>query len=471
MELIEGLQKYTDECNLRFHMPGHKGKKETIKKVIENIQDYDVTEVNGTDNLHNPTDIIKNTQKKIAKTYGAKDSYILVNGTTSGIISAILACTKPKEKILIQRDCHKSVFSAAILGNIEIEYLYPKYNEEFSLNVSIDILELEKKLEEHSDIKAVVLTYPTYYGICCNIKEAAKIIHKYNKILIVDEAHGSHLNFLEVLPIAAEKTGADIVIQSTHKTLPALTQSSVLHVCSEKINKEKLKKILAMIQSSSPSYILMSSVENAVEYMEKQGKARLNKNIETIRKKTNEAVKKGIKIITKDVIRDINGFDFDETKILMSLEHIGISGSELEKILREKYKIQVEMSDMTYINAFVTAADEPNEIIKLFDSVINILELNKQNNKEKKQVKIGSVPILEKAFSIRRAFYEENKKIKLINSCDKISADFIIPYPPGIPLVCPGEIISKEIISILIKLIENDINIIGINNDYINIIE
>ena len=471
MELIEGLQRYSDECNLRFHMPGHKGKKETLKRISENIHDYDVTELSGTDNLHKPIGIIKNTQKRIAETYGVKDSYKLVNGTTSGIISAILACTKPKEKILIQRDSHKSVFSGAILGDLELEYIYPKYNEEFNLNVSIDLIELEKKLKENDDIKAVVLTYPTYYGICCDIGEAARIIHKHNKILIIDEAHGSHLNFVEALPIGAENTGSDIVIQSTHKTLPALTQSSVLHVCSKKINKEKLQKILAMIQSSSPSYILMSSVENAVEYMEIKGKERLNKNIEIIRTKTMEAVNKGIKIITKDIVKEIGGFDFDETKILISLEHVGISGSQLEKILRDKYKIQVEMSDMTYINAFVTAADEPNEIIKLFDSVINIFELNKQNIKRKKQVKICSIPKLEKAISIRRAFNEESKKIELNNSCNNVSADFIVPYPPGIPLVCPGEIISKEIINILTKLIENDINIIGINDNFINIIK
>ena len=382
-----------------------------------------------------------------------------------------MECVRPKEKILIQRDCHKSVFSAATLGNIDIEYIYPKYNEQFSLNIGIDILELEKKLKEYPEIKAVVLTYPTYYGICCDIQEAAKIIHKYDRILIVDEAHGSHLNFLETLPIAAEKAGADIVIQSTHKTLPALTQSSTLHVCSERINKEKLKKLLAMIQSSSPSYILMSSIENAIEYMEKQGKIRLGNNIEIIRKKTKQVADRGIKVITKDIISNIKGFDFDETKIIISLDNIGISGNQLEEILRDKYKIQVEMSDMTYINAFVTAADEPDEIEKLFDSIINIFESNIKNKKQNRQIKIENIPKLEKSISIRRAFYREDKKIKLVNSCNKIAADFIIPYPPGIPLVCPGEIINEKIITTLIRMQENNINIIGIDEGFIDIID
>ncbi len=471
MELTEGLQKYSDECNLRFHMPGHKGKKEILEEIAENMQTYDVTEVDGTDNLHNPAYIIKNTQNKIAEIYGVKNSYMLVNGTTSGIISAILTATNPKDSILVQRDCHKSVFSAAILGDLRLEFIYPRFNEDFNLNIGIDLNELESKLKQNPNIKAVVLTYPTYYGICCDIKKAAKIIHNNNKILIVDEAHGSHLNFVNQLPVSAEKVGADIVIQSTHKTLPALTQSSVLHVCSEKINKDKLQKILAMIQSSSPSYILMSSIENAVNYMESKGKNRLNKNIDIIRKEAYEAAKRGIKVITKDIVNKIDGFDFDETKVLLSLDNVGISGIELEKILREKFKIQVEMSDITYINAFVTAADESDEIKKLFDSVINIYESNKQKNKVRSQVKISSLPRLNKKLSIRDAFYKESYKKQLKYSYNCISADFIIPYPPGIPIVCPGEIISEEIIDILTKMIKNDINIIGINNNFISIIK
>lgn len=471
MSLIKGLDNYSKEKNIRFHMPGHKGKNKMLSTLVKKIADYDVTEVKGTDNLHNPVGIIKDTQDKIAKTYGAKESYILVNGTTGGIIASIMACTSPKEKILIQRNCHKSVYSAAILGDLQLEYIYPKYNKEYCLNVGIDNKTLDEKLRRNKDIKAVVLTYPTYYGICCDIKEIAVIVHKYDKILIIDEAHGGHLKFIDGLPVSAEEVGADIVIQSTHKTLISLTQSSVLHVCSERINTKKLRKFLGMTQSSSPSYLLMSSVENAVDYMKNEGSKRLKANLEIINKKVIELNSEGILVLTKEIIKDIEGYEYDATKLLISLSDFGISGNELEKILRDDYKIQVEMSDTKYINAYITVGDETKDIERLFDSIIDISKVYKKEKMNINQMESTELPILEKAICINEAFYSENKKVRLEDSLNEIAADFIIPYPPGVPIICPGEVINQEAISLLNYMIKNNLSIIGITNEYIDIIE
>lgn len=470
MSLIDGLKNYQAENCTRFHMPGHKGKKKHLEEITNNITDFDVTEVEGTDNLHKPVDIIKKTQKEISEIYGTIESYILVNGTTGGIISAIMSCAKPGEKILIQRNSHKSIFSSAILGDLKIEYIHPVYSEELSLDLGMSIDDLEEKLKNDINIKALILPYPSFYGVCINIKEIAEIVHKYDRILIVDEAHGSHLKFVDYLPNPAESQGADIVIQSTHKTLPALTQSSVLHVCSNRVNRDRLEKLLSVIQSSSPSYVLMASVENAIKYMNNKGYSDLAHNIDIVRSKSKEAIQKGIKVITKETLKKYGDLDFDETKVLMSMSHIGITGNELEKILRRNYKIQVEMSDMFYINAFITSSDDKRDIEYLFDSVIDIYEsMNKdyniQNNLNSK------LPKTETVMSIRKAFYCDSMMIDLDESIDEVSADFVIPFPPGIPALCPGERINNDIINTLNIMIDNNINIIGLDKKRIKIIK
>lgn len=470
MSLIKGLKNYQEENCTRFHMPGHKGKKKQLEEIINNIPGFDVTEVEGTDNLHKPVDIINKTQKEISEIYGTIKSYILVNGTTGGIISAIMSSAKPGEKILIQRNSHKSIFSSAILGDLEIEYIHPVYSEELALDLGMSIDDLEEKLKNDTNIKALILPYPSFYGVCINIKKVAEIVHKYNRILIIDEAHGSHLRFVDDLPNPAESLGADIVIQSTHKTLPALTQSSVLHVCSNRVNKDRLEKLLSIIQSSSPSYVLMASVENAIKYMNNKGYNDLKQNIDIVRCKSKEAIQKGIKVITKETLKKYGELDFDETKVLIGMSHIGITGNELEKILRKKYKIQVEMSDMFYINAFITSSDDKNDIEYLFDSVIDIYESMSKDYKEKDNLN-NKLPKTESAMSIRQAFYSDSMMIDLDESINKVSADFVIPYPPGIPVLCPGERINNDIINTLKTMLDNNINIIGLDKKRIKIIK
>lgn len=227
--IIEGLDHYINKNKTRFHMPGHKGKKALINWA-NLIPQIDVTEIEGTDNLHSPSSIILESLKLASKTFKTKRTYYSVNGTTAGIYAAIMSSTKPGDKILIQRNCHKSVYNAIILGKLNPIYIYPNYNNEYNIVTDINPDDIEKALLEHSDIKAVVITNPSYYGVCSDVESIAKTVHKYNKILIVDEAHGSHLIFSDKLPKSAIECGADIVLQSTHKTLPAFTQLSLIHI-------------------------------------------------------------------------------------------------------------------------------------------------------------------------------------------------------------------------------------------------
>lgn len=471
MEIIDGIKKFRQEVDISFHMPGHKNKPNILDEIGNNLYKYDITETIGTDNLHFPTGMIKNTLEYISESYGTKDSYIVVNGTSCGVISSIMACTNPGDFILVQRDCHKSVYNAVILGGLKVDYLYPEFNREHGLNFSISLEKLEKMLIDNPRIKLVVLTYPTFYGMCFDVKKAAEIVHKYGKILMIDEAHGSHLNFCEKLPPSAESSGADIVAQSTHKTLPALTQSSVLHICSDRVDKAKLCRMLRMLQTTSPSYILMASVKNAIDYMNKNGEERLSKNIEVFRKKTNELSELGIHVLTKDFITENGCYNFDETRAVVSLNNVGITGKELETILREKYKIQMEMSDLMYTVGYITAADEPGDIVKLFDSIKEIYLDAKNKGNASSKVYIEEFPRLTQEMSMKNAFYSENELVTTEQSVGRISSDFIIPYPPGIPLICPGEIIKADTIEYANSLLNNNINVNGIEDNKLSVVK
>jgi len=384
LNMISGIKQYRSEVDTNFHMPGHKGKSGILDEIGNNLNFYDITETLGTDNLHYPTGFIKDSLEYIAKSYGAQKSYMVVNGTSCGIISAITGCTNPGDKILVQRDCHKSVYNACILGDLKLDYLYPEFNKKHGLNFSISLEKLEQKLIEAPEIKMVVLTYPTFYGICFDVQKAAEIVHKYDKILMIDEAHGSHLYFCkDMLPPAAECSGADIVAQSTHKTLPCLTQGSVLHLCSDRVNVNNIETMLRMLQTTSPSYILMASIENSIHWMNQHGEERLKRNIEVFKRKTKELRDLGINVLEDDFLISEGCYDFDATRAVISMSELGITGTRLQEILRYKYKIQMEFADLMYTVGYITATDEVEDIERLFDAVKEIYfeEIKKQDKK------------------------------------------------------------------------------------------
>jgi arginine decarboxylase len=465
MNIISGIKQYRSEVDTNFHMPGHKGKSGILDEIGNNLGFYDITETIGTDNLHYPTGFIKNAMEFIAKSYGAKKSYMVVNGTSCGIISAITGCTNPGDKILVQRDCHKSVYNACILGDLKLDYLYPEFNKKHGLNFSISLEKLEQMLVDEPEIKMVVLTYPTFYGICFDVEKAAEIVHKYGKILMIDEAHGCHLNFSKKLPPAAEVSGADIVAQSSHKTLPCMTQGSILHICSDRVDVNNIETMLRMLQTTSPSYVLMASIENSVHWMNKYGEERLDRNIDVFKRKTLELRNMGINVLEDDFLISEGCYDFDPTRAVISMSDIGIQGTELQDILRYKYNIQMEFADLMYTVGYITATDEPEDIERLFDAVKEIY-LEESKNKDKRElVQIEPFPNQVHAMKMRKAFYAQNKLVDLDESIGRTAAEFIIPYPPGIPLVCPGEIIVEKTIEYVKTMLENGINVNGVDKN------
>lgn len=451
--IYSALQKYINDNIYPFHMPGHKQGRALN---IDNIMQIDITEVDGADNLHNAKDVILESQKLTAELFGAEETFFLVNGSSCGIIAAILTACKPNDKILVARNCHKSVYSGMILAGVYPTYIETDIIDNYNIAGGINPNKLKNVMNE--SIKAVIITSPTFEGFCSDIKTIAEIVHSCNSILIVDEAHGAHFKFSNYFPETALEQSADIVIQSVHKTLPSLTQTALLHVQGNRIDRYKLKQMLAIVQTSSPSYILMSSIDLCKSIVANNDfELFVNKlnNLRNNLKKLNS-----LKLLDTEIENKFSITQIDKSKIVI-YSNGNISGYELDKLLRQKYKIQIEMSGLNHIVAITTIADDDNGFDRLLDSLNEIdSKLNYSNNESKCYNNINPIVKL----SPRETMFVSKSFVKLEESLNKIAGDFIIPYPPGIPLIAPGELITQDLIDTIKQYQKNHLQIIGIND-------
>ena len=455
--ILNKLEELRDDNLTSFHVPGHKmGKvfqKLGYKNILEKIYTLDTTEIDGTDNLHNAKEIIKESQDRAAGVFNSDKTIYLVNGTTCGIEASIMAVCNPKSKIIVNRDCHQSVINACILGDIEPIYIESKVCKNTNIIMGVDVENTKSVIDDNLDAKAIVLTYPTYYGKTFDLKAVCDYAHSKNIIVIVDEAHGAHLQLSDNLPKSAIEQGADIIIQSTHKTLPSFTQSSMMHIKGNRVDKNRIGTMLRFLESSSPSYVLLTSLELAVDIYDKYGiklMEDLLSNIDNFKSKFEN---------NENIIIDNN---MDKTKIFVSLKKLGITGYELDSILREKYKIQVELSNYYGILLICTIGNDEEDFIVLEKALGNlILNINK-----KKLLQDTNYPesIPEKVINPREAFYSDKKSVKLEDSVGKISGEYIIPYPPGISLISPGEIITQEIITYIQQGVKSGMIVSGIKD-------
>ncbi len=466
--VFDGLKSLMEENSVSFHMPGHKGKNTLIEwgKYIPYI---DTTEVEGMDNLLEPRGIIKESQELAAKVYGAKTTIYGVNGSTGSIYIALSAITKPGDKVLIQRNCHKAVYNAMILNRLNPIYIYPNYNEEHNVLTGLDPDEIEEILLDNQDIKAVVMTYPNYYGVCSDIEKIVEVVHKYNKILMVDEAHGPHMSFSDKMPISALKAGADIVIHSTHKTLPSFTQTSMIHVGTDRVDLNKLRDRFALYTTTSPSYLFTLSNELAAAYMDGEGRERLDWSIN----KVNEVIQRLQKI---DRVFVFTGDNFDptihakdNTKILFKID--GIKGSKVKKLLRTKHNIRLEMSDYYYGLILTSLMNDEEDYEKLLLAIEEIARTAPYEEINSVSIKMPTPHVV---MNIAAAYYGKKELVDLEAAIGRISAASVIPYPPGIPLIVPGEMITRELYDHIIMTMENGLEIVGLmgyNKDKIVVVE
>ncbi len=462
--LYEFMKNYVAKESISFHMPGHKRhifEQLGYGEFINKIEKYDITEIDGADNLHHATTVINESQQKYAKIYGVDQSMFLVNGTTSGIIASILAITQNGDEILMARDCHRAVHSAITLNDLMPRYFYPKISN--TLHVSGEYLacDIESMIKKYPKVKCIILPYPNYYGICSNITEIVKVAIKYDKLLIVDEAHGAHLNFGENrLPIGATKAGAHIVINSIHKTLASFTQSSVVHINSDKVDISKLKSQLQMVQSSSPSYLLMTSLDISREIMEEHGNVLMKEWLDAIDWfKMHLKAYDGVKIMEANDEIPL----FDQTKINIDMTQLGISGKKLFNILREEYGIYMELAGTNYCMALTGIGTRKKDLQILAKALKDIAIKYKTNNPLKYHiVKYGQVNQVKRP---KEVFDGKKEAISISKSIGEIAATSIIPYPPGVPLICPGEEITEEAVKSLQALLSDEIAVIGLEEN------
>ena len=453
--LQEKLEEYYNKDYLPMHMPGHK---RNIKLLGEKLPyKIDITEIDGFDDLHHASGIIKNIENKAKRIYGSKRSFILVNGSTCGILAGIRSVINFGDKVLVARNSHKSVYNAIEINGLNPIYMLPKIGED-GIDRNIDSNEVEEKLKKNKDIKLVILTSPTYEGVISDVSSIVSIAHKYNVPVLVDEAHGAHLRFMEnICDKEALNSGADIVIQSLHKTLPALTGTALLHIQGDLVKEENVARELSIFETSSPSYILMSSIEECLDIIESKGKKLFKEYQNNLKYFYNEANKfKNLKILGNEIE---NKDYYDLGKIVIKTNETNITGKELADILRNDYKIELEMSSINYALAMTSICDSKENFTRLLDALIDIDNKLEKENKNKEELNI-KLQLPKKELSILEAIKNNNSEFKNYNELEgRISKEYVWVYPPGIPLITPGEVISKELIKKIEEFIDANIEI------------
>lgn len=442
--LYDSLRKYCGGESYPFHMPGHKRNQAFLGRIP--ASELDITEIDGFDNLHHPEGILKQMQERAARIYRVKESFVSVNGSTAGLLSAISAAVKKNGEILVARNCHKAVYHGIYLRNLKPYYIYPQWNTEWGLNGGISVENVDNILKSHRGIEAVVITSPTYDGIVSDVGEIAKVVHRYGIPLIVDEAHGAHFTFSEKFPRSAVELGADVVIQSVHKTLPSLTQTALVHRVTDRVDRELLARFMGMYQSSSPSYVLMGAVDECLSIMENDGPELFDKYVQELERARNvlECLKH-IRVPGKELCGRYGVYDVDISKIIFSVKGCGISGRELHQRFRERFALEMEMDTDSYVLALSSVGDTQQGLKRLVRAAC---ELDKELVGEKRRSgdKIPGLLELEQMRRPGDAMDEAAESVALEDSVGRIAGEFAYLYPPGIPLVVPGEEISAELV-------------------------
>lgn len=461
--IYTALKSYSDSRPVPFHMPGHKLGKGLPEEFVRNIHLMDVTEIPGTDNLHYPEGPIDEAQKLAARAFGADETFFLVNGSTVGIHAMIMALCNPGDKLIVARDCHKSAINGMMLAGVKPVYIKPQFNSCFGISAAVLPSDIETALLQNPDAQGVFITRPNYYGICSDIEAIAKIVHSHGKVLAVDEAHGAHLAFDSGLPVSAMQACADICVQSAHKTLPAFTQGSYLHVNRGRIDVEKLKWHLRLLQTTSPSYIIMASLDIARAIMENSGHE-LIRQLKQFYLYFYEKLKGSARLVLLDHSALENG-TLDWTRMVVNVKGLGKTGYDIDKILRTNFNIQVEMSDLYNIVCITTVSDSMDDFKKLTAALLEIdRELIKQKPLADIYSKQPDIPAMQIDF--RDVLGREGISVCLKDAAGHVCLDMITPYPPGIPAICPGEIVSEEIVEYLYAIINSGGTVTGFGRNF-----
>ncbi|MDR1928662.1 MAG: aminotransferase class I/II-fold pyridoxal phosphate-dependent enzyme [Endomicrobium sp.] len=463
--LFDTLLAHAKRDVVSFHCPGHKNGR-SIDKVLKDytgdgVYKFDVTVFDEVDSLHDPIGPIRRAQELMAQAYGVKYSFFLVNGTSVGNIAMFLAACDSGDSIIVSRNSHKSVISGIILSGVWPIWIQPKIDQNLDLIFNTTYEQIKDALDKYPEAKGVFITSPTYNGVATGLNKIVNLCHKRNKIVLVDEAHGAHLHFNEQLPESAVETDADLCVQSTHKILSAISQGSVLHFNSKLIEFNRVKKVVSMLQTTSPSYLTLATLDlarrqvflygrenfNKIIKIAEYGRSYINNNIQTMKCFTRKEVQK-------------LGFDLDVTKLTINVTKTGLSGYEIEKILAKKYNVQLDYADLFNLVAIMGEGSNKSDVEILVKALESISR--KYHGEQKNWIlKIPSLAT-EMVMMPREVFLSnKTKSISLKKAVGHVAAQTLTPYPPGIPIVIPGERITQEIRDYLMDMSAKDIRISG----------
>lgn len=448
LPLFDALVNYAKQDVIPFDVPGHKmgAVMNPMKEALgEMALRMDVNSMKELDLLSHPQSVIKEAQELAAEAFGANYAYFLVNGTTVGIQAMIMAVCKPDDTILVPRNGHKSVMDGMILSGAKPVFIQPEVDYYFGISHGVSVANVEKAIKEHPEAKALLITYPTYFGTMTDLTKICEIAHENNVIVIVDSAHGAHLHFTEMTdPISA---GADAVTISMHKTGGSLTQSSLLLLKNNRIKRESIQKILSMLQSTSANYLLMSSLDVARRELALYGKERYRR----LKPIVSEAIRKIESETRFEILKDEYVYkhfqqSHDWTKLVIRVNGIGLTGFDVYTLLKEKYGIQMELAEGYVVMAVITSSDSEYSIGKLV-SALKDIETKYGQKMVLISTHVTSDQVNKLVMSPRKAFYSEHELVPIDDAIGRVSADTLMIYPPGIPLVIPGELISHEVVN------------------------
>lgn len=432
-----------------FDVPGHK-----LGRIENDLQKFvgkkmyllDANSPVGLDHLNYPTGVISEAQKLMAEAMDADKSYFLTNGTTTGILAMVMSVCKANDKIILPRNVHKSVINGLILSGSMPIFIKPNIDENLGIANDVTFESVKKAIDENPDAKAVFIINPTYFGVVSNLKDIVEYAHQHNMVVMADEAHGAQFYFSAKLPMSAMEAGADISATSMHKTAGSLTQSSIILTKGNRIDHQRLRATLNMLQSTSPSSLLMASLDVARKTMYFQGKTKINQ-ILSLAKIAREKLKdvKGITIVTKDYLLNQGCYDFDETKLMVKVSDLGLSGFDVYTLMKKNYNIQLELAESHIVLCVLTIGNTKQDLERL---VLAFKKLSEQYYKIK-----DKLPKVEFRYQFpdtyarpRDAYHAPKHLVKLEDAVDEISAESIMIYPPGIPIVIPGEVITEDVV-------------------------
>lgn len=487
--LLEQLKAYGASDFYPFHMPGHKRNSRFME--LPPVHTIDITEIDGFDDLHHAQGVLKEAQERAARVRGAGRTWFLVNGSTCGLLSAISACTKRGGHILMARNCHKSVYHAVELCGLHPVYIYPKIHPKYGIYEAVDSVSVEKLLKQYEDIQAVVITSPTYEGVISDITAIAQIVHRFGLPLIVDSAHGAHLGYGGVgFGASAVMLGADLVIESLHKTLPSMTQTALLHRCGHRVDDCRVQKYLSMYQTSSPSYVMMSAMDACMALLEASAKALFSEYSEQIlrlrralkaqemsaakEQRCDAVLRPHIRLLGADELCLVSGSSYDASKLVFFVENCRGMGRWLYDRFRDDYHLQMEMASSDYVLAMTSICDTNEGFDRLLHAVTELnqrllemddvaVDMSKEDVSICTQLWKKELPQTP-ALSPEEASLRLTKGVRLQEAVGHMSGAYLYIYPPGVPFCVPGERITKEMLEVIRCYIDSGLEVIGLGD-------